>query len=161
MLEERGNKARISGLHVTPIPESLEVSNAFTLEGKGPSQYIALLLAIGAAVFSFYSFVRCVRTKPLKRKWLWLILILVGVCKFTVNWTTGKWSFAPLAIQMPPMHAFCAPYGPWLLGFSIPVVAIVFVLRERNLTQTGANGSMGLGGIAKDAATSADTASAR
>jgi len=160
VLQTNGTKTTLRGLHVTPVSESVEVSNAFTFDGKGPSQYLALLLAIAASAFSFYVFVRCARTKPLKRKWLWLILIPLGVCKFTVNWTTGQWYFTPLNIQVPPGHAFCSPYGPWLLGFSIPVAALIFALRERNLTHTGSNGNVAGEGIAKDGATSADTASA-
>ena len=58
----------IAGLHVSPSSRSFEEINEFTLTDKGISQYAALCLAIGAAAFSLYAFVLCIRTRMGKRK---------------------------------------------------------------------------------------------
>jgi hypothetical protein len=108
VIETTGSKRTVKQLNFTPALEPLEQVNAFTLEGRGFSQYGVLLLATLAVALSAYAFVQCVRTKPLRRKWAWLILISVGVCSLTVNWTTGPYSFAPMALRAIPNFTFFA-----------------------------------------------------
>jgi hypothetical protein len=133
VMETTGSKRTVKRVTFTPVSEPLEETNAFTLEAKGLSQYAVLLLATLAVVFSAYAFVQCIRTKPLKRKWAWLILISIGVCSLTVNWTTGQCSFTALAFHVIPSSAFCTAYGPWIVGVSFPIGAVAFLLRRRSL----------------------------
>jgi hypothetical protein len=133
VIETIGSKRSVKRVTFTPALEPLEEINAFTLEAKGFSQYAVLLLATLAVVFSAYAFVQCIRTKPLKRKWAWLILISIGVCSLTVNWTTGQCSFTALAFHVIPSSAFCTAYGPWIVGVSFPIGAVAFLLRRRSL----------------------------
>lgn len=120
----------VVGFHITPIADSLENLNKFTLIGKGKVQYFGLILAILAILFSLYALVLCVITKNVKSKWLWVIFILVGVGKLTVNWTTGEWGFQTLAFQIPCGTASAQLYGPWMVAVSLPLGAIVFLLRR-------------------------------
>lgn len=126
----------IAGLLVRPISESVEVYNEFTIFDKGVSQYAGLLLAILVTVFGLYVFVLCARTKMGKKKWIWLMLMVPGVCRLTVNWTTGQWSFTPLSVQvkLPPLiaNATCTAYGPWMLQITAPLGAIAFLLWRKN-----------------------------
>jgi hypothetical protein len=147
VVETTGSKRTVEHLTFTPVPEPLEEINAFTLEGKGFSQYAVLLLATLAEVFSAYAFVQCIRTKPLRRKWAWLILISIGVCTLTVNWTTGQCAFTPLAFHVSPGFASCTAYGPWIVGVSLPIGAVAFLLRRRSPIAKIASGS-GSGGEA-------------
>jgi hypothetical protein len=124
----------IGGLHVMPISKPVEVSNEFTLLDKGSSQYAGLGLAIVISVFSLYVAVLCVQTKMGKTKWIWLIPIVVGACRLTVNWTTGQWSFSPLTFQVPPVMMFCTPYGPWLVHITAPLGAFAFLLLRKRLS---------------------------
>lgn len=128
----KDGRKSISGLHVTPLAEPLEVTNEFTLAGKGPSQYIGLCLAVLLSAFTLYAFVQCIGTRMGKKKFIWLVLIVVGVCRLNLNWTTGQWFFWLLNIQAPPVRMRAAPYGPWLIDVSLPVGAIAFfILREK------------------------------
>lgn len=122
----------IIGFRITPTSEPFEVMNEFTLADKSFSQYAGLLLALSVATLTLYAFVLCVRLKIGTKKWAWLLAILVGVCRITVNWTTGEWFFTPLALLVPPVTASCAAYGPWILHIFSPVGAIFFLrLRKR------------------------------
>jgi hypothetical protein len=141
VMETTGNKRTVERVTFTPGLESLEEINAFTLEGRGFSQYAVLLLATLAVVFSACAFVQCIRTKPLRRKWAWLILISIGVCSLTVNWTTGQCYFTPLAFHVIPGSAFCTAYGPWIIGASFPIGAAAFLIRRRSLIAKIASGS--------------------
>ena len=129
----------IAGLHVAPSSESFEEINAFTLANNGISQYVGLCLAVGVAAFTLYAFVLCARTRLGKKKWIWLILILVGVFRLTVNWTTGEWSLTPLTVQVPPVTCFSTFYGPWMVQIAVPLGAIAFLLWREKLTSEAAS----------------------
>jgi hypothetical protein len=115
--------------------------------GKGATQYAILSLAVLAPLFSLYVFLLCIKTRMGKKKWLWLIFIVLGIGKLGVNWTTGQVLFTPLAIQLPPAGANAQLYGPWLVYVSIPLGAIIFLIMRKKLvgpvqqTQQGALGT--------------------
>jgi hypothetical protein len=129
-IKKRGGKSSISSLFVTPLPDGLENTNAFTFNGKGVSQYLALLLASGVLVFSFSAFFICLKTIGLRRKWLWCLFILVGFGKVTLNWTTGEWMLYPLAVNLPCAGITAIPaYGPWVVSIFAPIGAFMFLAR--------------------------------
>lgn len=127
----------ITTFRVTPTSESFEVMNEFTFADKGLSQFTGLLLALSVAALTLYAFVLCVRMEMGTKKLAWLLAIVVGVCRVTVNWTTGQWLFTPLALQVPPVTASCTAYGPWMLHIFSPLGAIAF-LRLRKTLALGA-----------------------
>jgi hypothetical protein len=132
--QESEGVTTIVGFHITPIADSLENINRFTLAGKSTSQYAILSLAVLAPLFSLFVFVVCIKTTMGKKKWLWLIFILIGIGKLVVNWTTGQVFFTPLAIQLPAAGANAQLYGPWLVYVSMPLGAIIFLTMRRSLT---------------------------
>lgn len=129
--QKKDSSFSIVGFHVNPIADSLENLNKFTFVGKGGVQYSVLTMAVFTTLFSLYAFVMCLRTKNVKRKWLWAIFILVGVGKLAVNWTTGEWGFQTLAFQIPCGTASAQLYGPWMIAVSLPLGAIVFLVRRQ------------------------------
>jgi hypothetical protein len=132
VVTQRGGRAfSVVGFHVTPISDSVENLNRFTLVGKSFVQYSILILAISSFGFSLYVLILCIRTKGVKRKWLWMIFILVGVEKVAVNWGTGQLTFGVLAINIPCAIAGFTPYGPWTIGVLVPIGAILFFDRQR------------------------------
>lgn len=133
VIQTRDGVKTINGFHVTPISESVEVMNEFTLANKGLSQYVGLCLAILVLSFDLYAFVLCIRAKMGRKKWGWLILISIGAFRLTLNWTTGQWFLTPLAIQGPPVMMYCSLYGPWMVHIVVPLGAIAFLLRRRTL----------------------------
>ncbi|MCP5488173.1 MAG: hypothetical protein H7A43_05945 [Verrucomicrobia bacterium] len=127
-----GNK-KVFGLNVNPIPKSLGELNAFTLSGKGIQHYVLLALAVAVPIFIIWTFVLCVRTK-IRKKWLWIIFILVGIAKLNLNWTTGQMGFQPIALQIPGAGmAKMGLYAPWILTVSFPLGAILFLIKRRKL----------------------------
>jgi hypothetical protein len=118
----------IAGLHVLPTSKSFEEMNEFTFVDKGLSQYLGLCLAAAVAALTLWTFIACIKTKMGKKKWLWLLLIVIGVLRLTVDWTSGQWSVSPLTILAPPVRAYCSLYGPWSIEVTIPLGAIAFLL---------------------------------
>jgi hypothetical protein len=133
-LQRNEGACTIYGLSVRPLSNSLENINRFTLSGKNVIQYTILALAVSVPMFIVYALVLCIRTRMRKRKWLWIIFILIGVGKFTVNWTTGQWEFGFLQVQLLGASAFAPPYGAWLIAVSVPLGAVLFLLRRKRLT---------------------------
>jgi hypothetical protein len=121
------------GLHVYDLGRSLEEQNRFTLSGKSPIQYAVLALVVIFPLLTLCSLITCVKTKLSGRKWPWILFILVGVGRFSVNWTTGAWTVAPLTVQLFSASAVEPLYGPWTLALSIPLGATLFLFRRRTL----------------------------
>jgi hypothetical protein len=131
--QKKDGISTIIGFHVNLLSDSLENLNKFTFSGKTALQYGTITLGILIPIFILCVLVLCIRTKMEKKKWLWVIFILFGVGKFTVNWTNNHLGFSLLYISLLGSGAFAAPYGPWLISISLPLGAIAFLLRRKRL----------------------------
>jgi hypothetical protein len=128
-----GENKKVFAVSVNPIPKSLGELNAFTLAGKGVRHYVLLSLAIIVPVFTIWTIILCARTK-IRKKWLWIIFILVGITRLNLNWTTGQIGFQPIAFQIPGVAvAKMGLYAPWILKVSFPLGAILFLIKRRKL----------------------------
>lgn len=128
--------ATIGAFNVTPMAESLESVNGFSLVGKSGLQYVILVLAIAGPIFCLYALVVCLRTKHQNFKWMWAIFILLGIGSLAVNWTTGELNFTPLAVHIPCASATEVPaYGPWMVAVSMPLGAVLFVIKRRRSSE--------------------------
>jgi len=112
--------------------ESLQAHNAFRLSGKSPLQYFVLFGTIGAFVLTVWALIACAFT-PMLRKARWIVFILLGLCDLGVNWTSGEWYFSPLYVQLFSASFSTSRYGPLLISCSLPLGAILFLLRRRSL----------------------------
>ena len=125
--KKEGDATTVTGFHVSSTPDSLENLNRFTFVGKSATQYLILTLAVCSLLFSFYVLLVCIRTRDGKRKWLWMLFILVGVGKLGVNWTSGQWAFTLLAIQIPCATATAPLYGAWTVVVYLPLGAMLYL----------------------------------
>jgi hypothetical protein len=134
---ERDNQRLVDVLHIDPLNAPLEKIHAFTLSDKGILNWIFLIVAIAAVLFVFYALILCIRTKIPRRKWLWIIFILIGVGKISMVWTTGKIIWWGGLSSLLSMLIFAADfvraseYYPVIVSFSVPVGAIVFLIRRK------------------------------
>ena len=131
VMQEKNGVKTIVGFNIYPRSESLEVENRFTLAGKRPAQYLLLTAAIAAMLVTIYSLVVCIRTKLPGRKWPWVLFILVGFGRLAVNWNSAEWGFVPLSVQLFSAGAMAPLYGPWTIYVSVPLGAVLFLLRHR------------------------------
>lgn len=132
-IKKQGGKSTIVGLNVYPQPDSLEQQNKFRLTGKTAVQYLVLTLAVILPLFTLYTLVVCIRTKFKGRQWPWVAFVLVGVGKIFVNWTTGQWGIQPASVQLFSASAFAPLYGQLTIAISVPLGAVLFLLRRRQL----------------------------
>jgi hypothetical protein len=140
-IQKSATAETIVGLNVYPEKASLQDQVRFTLEGKSPAQYVILVGAVLALGVTLFALVACVRTKGLRRKWLWILFIIFGFGLLSTNWATGAVNYQLLYVSLFSAGAFAPFYGPWTISVSAPVGAILFLLRRRRLTPEPASPS--------------------
>ena len=124
---------RIYSGNLQPLPDSLRVLNRFTLRNKSLIHYLFLTAVAGVLILILVALVLCVRSK-VRRRWLWMIFILVGLGKFSLNWSTGQWEVAPVSILLfGAAYMRASSYAPVIVSVGMPVGAIVFLLLRRRL----------------------------
>lgn len=136
-VQYQADLSKLMGLRVTVIPDSLENLYRFRLAGKSLLQYLTLIGAVASLLFTFYVFVLCIRSKDVKPKWLWLIIVLVGFSCFSVDWYSGQWSYQLLSIRIPCFAMSHAFYGSWIVAAYFPLGAIAFLQRRWKMKITG------------------------
>ncbi len=138
-LERRDDKLIVKGVHAERLAESLQHANRFTFQNKDAARYAILGWTILVPVFIVASLIACIRTTVPRRKWLWIIFILLGFGQLSVNWTTGAVGFQLVSFQVLGAGVFWAgPYAPLILSGSIPVGAALFWIRRRRWREMNA-----------------------
>lgn len=133
-LRKKDGVTRLIGMTVQPQAASLEELNRFTLEGKGVLHWVVLVLMVLVPLFIVFTLVLCWRTPMVKRKWLWMLFIALGVSQLTLNWSTGAYGYQLLHVMLLGAGFLKAgPYAPWLFSVGFPLGAVVFLMRRRSL----------------------------
>lgn len=126
-----GGPLRVSGIHVQPMGASLQALHAFTLAGRTPTHYLVLFASVGVALFIAATLVACAREKGLRRKWLWVLFVALGVGGVVLDWSSGQVGFRPVSVHLLGAGAQRAsPYAPWFLTASFPLGAVVYLVRR-------------------------------
>ena len=120
---------QIQGLHVQLATNAQLAANHLTLAGKPAKQDLFLLFVIASPLLMIAALVKVVRTRGLKRKWLWGILAFIGLTGLRMNWTTGEIIWQPLTVQL--INAGIArglsAFSPWILSATLPVGAVLIL----------------------------------
>ena len=112
----------------------LQEVNKFTFAGKGSTHYLFLLAYATVPLFILVTLIAAVRTPFKERKWVWIVFILMGIVRFSLNWTTGEIGVKPVSFQVLGAGAMSASsYAPWILSFSLPIGAALFWIKRRKL----------------------------
>lgn len=129
-LRSSGGRYVVESANFSPAPASLQEINAFSLTGKSPLHYVFLLLTLAAPVFCLFAAVRVARTR-MRRRWLWVLVALIGVATFRIDWTTGQWDVLPLNFQLfSAGFTRSTMYGSWILTLSLPLGAALALWRR-------------------------------
>jgi len=132
VLEKTPAGSVVKAVQVKPEKESLARVNRFTFEGKGPAHYAVLAAAILIPLFIVFTVVVAARTPIPKRKWLWIVFVLLGFVQLSFNWTTGDFATSLLSIDLLGAGFVKAgPFAPVIFTVSIPLGAVVFLVRRK------------------------------
>jgi hypothetical protein len=135
-LEKTDSGYQVIGLNVYQTETSQKELNAFGFSSKSGMQYFVLCAVVLVPLFILFTLIVCIRTPIERKKWLWVIFILLGFGALSVNWTNGAYAFQLLSLQLFGASATSAGLAaPWVLSVSVPLGAIVFWLRQKSLIE--------------------------
>lgn len=122
----------IEGVRIQPTRGDLEAIHAFTLAGRGARHWLWVVAMVAAFLLSVATALHVGMSRGMPRRWLWVFVALLGVGRFSLDWTTGAWSFAPLQVMLFGA-AYMRPseFAPWIMSFAIPAGAIVAEWKRR------------------------------
>jgi hypothetical protein len=122
----------------------LAAANAFTLSEKTPTHYLYLALAILAMLTCVTGAIFA----GVQRLGIpWILISLVGVGSFDINWTTGATRFDPASIHLLGAgYVRAGDVAPWVLTWSLPLGTILMLIvwwqrKRRRLTALAPPGS--------------------
>lgn len=127
----------ITELYVTPESMPLESMRQFTFRGKGWPHYAILLSSLLCVVIAFYALVVCIRTPIRKRKWLWIIVTILGIGKLGIEWSSGQLWYKIAYLSILPAGWGFDSESPFMYA-SIPAGAILFLLLRNRLMRRDA-----------------------
>ncbi len=134
IVKKQGNKFTIYGFHVNEIPNSLKDLNAFSLKDKSFFHYMFLAYAIIIPIYVILSIIFCAKSK-IRKKWLWIIFILLGIGGISINWTTGQILVNILSVNLLGAGLLRSGlYGPWMLRLGFPLGAIMFFIFYKRIS---------------------------
>ena len=91
------------------------------------------IAAVLAAGFSVVTAIRAFRSR-IRRRWLWILISLLGAPVTTMNWATGQLRTQTLRIQLVNVGVVRpGPNAPWFLSVAFPLGAFLFVSRRKKL----------------------------
>lgn len=132
VIDTAGNRQIMAGFHMRPVDRPVSEIGQFQISGKPPAHYVMLLamvLAIGATIAAL---IKLWRSGLFARRWLWTLGCLVGFTSLHLDWSSGVWSFQPLSFKLLSASALRqGALAPWVLGVSVPLVAIIVLLRRK------------------------------
>ena len=133
---EANDERMVTGASAYHMDQSIEAANAFALAGKSVTHYLVLLAAASVFLFCLYVAVVALRS-DLKWKWLWAVVALVGVTKFSLDWSSGATGYHPVSalLLFGISVTKAGPAAPWILSISFPIGAVVTLRRVRSETE--------------------------
>jgi hypothetical protein len=135
LFREADGKSLVNGWHATPFDIKPTTASNFSFSGKGFIHFFWIGAMVISTSIIVFAVIVAVRSKGMKHRWLWVVGCLFGLVQFSLNWTTGEWAFQPLYFSLLGSGFIQAsPFDAWILNFSLPIIAIIFLWRRSRLT---------------------------
>lgn len=137
-VQKDDNKYSIVAFNGQFLPAPLSELTKFTLHNKSIKQYVFLLFVILIPIFILISLiVMLTRKLSTKKKIIWaLIILLISLPRFLINWNTGQIDFNLLYINILGAGVSRPTlYSAWILTFNIPIGAILFWIKRKRIIE--------------------------
>lgn len=110
----------------------------FSFVGKGFIHYLWIVMMVSSFATIITALVLGARSKGIKRRWLWMVGSVFGLGQFALNWSTGQFAINPIYFSLLGAGLFkTSPFHPWMMMFSLPVVAVAFLVMRKRLLASG------------------------
>jgi len=128
-LKKTGNTLTIFGISAQPMDKALQKAS-FDLQGKSPRHYAILVAGIVFVLISVFALIMCVMERGLRRKWAWILFIILGIGDLTLNWATGETTLSLATLQIFSAGAVSEMYGAWMISVGLPLGAMWYLARR-------------------------------
>lgn len=107
-------------------------ANEFTILNKPFKSIAFLILSFTPLIVTFFALYKCIVSK-IYHKWLWLIIITIGIFSLSINWTTNEFYFQLFHIRLFNFSCTQAYMSPLIISMSFPIGALLFLYVRQNL----------------------------
>jgi hypothetical protein len=122
----------VSGVNAHRVDHSLAAGVAFTLRDKSTVHVVWLIIAIVIPVVCVLTALLVATARGMPKRKRWVIASLVGVGRFSLNWSTGAISVNPIYVLLFGAAATRGPATPWIISVSVPLGAILALRKYRD-----------------------------
>jgi len=130
VLQGSDNSLKLAGLKVIPFDSDPSKLDDFEIGRRGIVGYLWLLMMVASISTCLFATYLIWRRPWLNRRWLWTLGSLFGFAGIHLNWSTGQWAIVLWNVSLLGAGTSkMGVYAPWILKFSIPVIAIVVIVR--------------------------------
>lgn len=132
-------KVIVNWLEVNQLRLPAKDMYAFTFQDKSFIHILFLIWIVLVPLFIIFTVVVALRTPIKKKKWLWILFILIGIFGIHFNWATTEIIIRPSNFKL--LGSAFTRYsttGAWLLKVSLPIGAILFWVKRKKFLQAAA-----------------------
>lgn len=125
-LREKDGETEVTSFNVDYLPEPLSNLTAFNLNDKSALHYLFIFFGVAVPFFVVTTMIVMLRSNLTgKKKILWaLLILLVNMPQFAINWATADVDFSTLSISLLGVGiSRPALFLPWIFSFSLPIGA--------------------------------------
>ena len=134
------------GWQVMPFNQRPSSANDFSMGDQGFIGYAWIFTMVFATGIMIVAAVLAFLSKGIRLRWLWILGCLLGLGKFQLNWSSGEWAFQSISLSLlGGAFVKSSPFAPWVLSFSLPIVAICFLATRSRLLASVTEAEHGAG----------------
>jgi hypothetical protein len=121
---------QLNGFHLQVAAHKQLAANDLNILNRPIVEVGLLGLALASPLLMIAALVKVVRTRGLKRKWLWGLLSFVGLFGFRLNWTTSQVAINWITVQFigAGMTRSLSKFDPWVVSWTLPIGALLILV---------------------------------
>jgi hypothetical protein len=126
-LVKSNDNYQVKNFNINLLSQEQYHSNDFSFEHKSPLHFIFLLYSLAVLLLTIFTIVLCIRSK-FKRKWLWIVGMIISLPTITFNWSTGEFGLELFKFTLLGFGFSRYPIiAPWIIQSTIPIVLLIFL----------------------------------
>jgi len=127
---ELDNNLSVIGFNANKFIKPIEEINSFSFSNVGLVHIIFIIIVVTIIGFIIFSVINIVKS-AVKKKWLWILISLIGFCGLSFNWTTGDINFQFFTIKILGIgFSKSGVASPWFLSLTVPIGAIIYWIKK-------------------------------
>lgn len=134
VINKQSKPYTIVSFNANASKESFSKRAEFTFKNKTLKHYIVFAWIIAIPLFIIITVISVIKT-PIRRKWAWILLVILLNVGVNFNWTTGlfQWRNIEVILLLATDIAYGSIYAPWDFTVAFPLGAVIFWYRRKKI----------------------------